>query len=90
MQLYLAFIENEIKKFYQTLSEKAKRLYTAVEAVKIGHGGISYIARIVGCSRKTVARGIRELNQLSIDDINKQRIRKPGAGRKPYYEKYHN
>jgi len=90
MQLYLAFIEKEIKKFYQTLSEKAKRLYTAVEAVKIGHGGISYIARIVGCSRKTVARGIRELSQLSTDAINKQRIRKPGAGRKPYYEKYHN
>ena len=55
MQLYLSFIENEIKKFYNTLSEKAKRLYAAVEALKIGHGGISYIARIVGCNRKTVA-----------------------------------
>ena len=90
MQLYLAFIETEIMKFYNMLSEKAKRLYTAVEALKIGHGGISYIARIVGCSRKTVARGIRELSQLSTDAINNQRIRKPGAGRKPYYEKYHN
>ena len=40
MQLYLSFIENEIKKFYNTLSEKAKRLYAAVEALKIGHGGI--------------------------------------------------
>jgi hypothetical protein len=90
MQLYLSFIENEIKKFYNTLSEKAKRLYAAVEALKIGHGGISYIARIVGCSRKTVARGIRELNQLPNDDNSNDRIRKPGGGRKPYYEKYNN
>lgn len=88
MQLYLSFIENEIKKFYNTLSEKAKRLYTAVEALKIGHGGISYIARSVGCSRKTVARGIRELDQLSNDDSSNGRIRKPGGGRKPYDEKY--
>jgi hypothetical protein len=88
MQLYLSFIENEIKKFYTTLSEKAKRLYTAVEALKIGHGGISYIARIVGCSRKAVARGIKELDQLSNDDSSNDRIRKPGGGRKPYYEKY--
>ncbi|MFX0139843.1 MAG: ISAzo13 family transposase, partial [Candidatus Hodarchaeota archaeon] len=88
MQLYLSFIENDIKKFYNTLSEKAKRLYTAVEALKIGHGGIIYIARIVGCSRKTVARGIKELTELSNDDSRNQRIRKPGGGSKPYYEKY--
>lgn len=55
MQLYLSFIEKEIKKFYHTLSEKSKRLYAAVEVLKIDHSGISYIARIVGCSRKTVA-----------------------------------
>jgi hypothetical protein len=37
-------IEHEMKKFYQTLSEKDKRRYAAVEARKLGHGGIVYIA----------------------------------------------
>ena len=46
MQLYLSFIENEIKKFYNTLSEKAKRLYAAVEALKIGHGGIKELTAL--------------------------------------------
>ena len=43
MQLYFPFIESEIKKVYNTLSEKDKRLYAAIEAIKIGHGGITYI-----------------------------------------------
>jgi len=30
-------------KVYNTLSEKDKRLYAAIEAIKIGHGGITYI-----------------------------------------------
>ena len=43
MQLYFRFIEAEIKKFYNRLDEKNQRLYTAVEAIKVGHGGISYL-----------------------------------------------
>jgi len=88
MQLYFPFIESEIKKVYNTLSEKDKRLYAAIEAIKIGHGGITYIAKIVGCSRKTVARGIKELAELRGN--NCKRIRIPGAGRKPYFITYEN
>jgi len=84
MQLYFRFIEAEIKKFYNRLDEKNQRLYTAVEAIKVGHGGISYIAKIVGCTRKTVARGIRELLTSTIDDQLDKRIRQPGGGRNPY------
>jgi hypothetical protein len=84
MQLYFRFIEEEIRKFYNRLNEKNQRLYAAVEAIKIGHGGISYIAKIVGCTRKTVARGIRELLASTVDDQPDNRIRRVGGGRHPY------
>ena len=47
--------------FYQLLSEKHKRLYAANEALKLGYGGISYIASVLNCDRKTIYRGISEL-----------------------------
>jgi hypothetical protein len=53
-------IENAMQLFYHTLSEKERRRYVAVEAVKLGYGGQSYIASIVGCNRDTVASGIAE------------------------------
>jgi hypothetical protein len=89
-QLYFPFIEEEIKKFYNTLNEKEKRLYAAVEAIKIGYGGITYISEIVNCSRKTVALGIRELFALSDEKNANKRIRLPGGGRKPYYKIHEN
>ncbi len=90
MQLYIPFIEDEIAKVFNALDEKDKRLYAAVEVFKIGHGGISYISRIVGCSRKLVARGISELLALQIANERNERIRLPGGGRKPYSEKHPN
>ena len=84
MQLYFRFIEEEIRKFYNMLNEKNQRLFAAVEAIKIGHGGISYIAKIVGCTRKTVARGIRELLASTADDQFNNRVRQPSGGRHPY------
>jgi len=89
MQPYFAFIEHEIKFFYDSLSERDKRLYTAIEAMKIGYGGISYISKVVNCSRATIKRGKREL--LDLQAIPKElvkRIRKPGGGRKPYHETF--
>lgn len=37
---YDTSIEQEMKKFYGTLSEKDKRHYAAIEALKLGYGGI--------------------------------------------------
>jgi hypothetical protein len=79
-------IEQEMRKFYQTLSEKDKRRYAAIEARKLGHGGISYIAEVVGCNRSTIRTGGEELRTLPEDREYDQRIRKPGGGRKPYAE----
>ena len=77
-------IEADIKKFYQTLSEKDKRRYVAIEALKLGHGGIIYIAGVVGCNRDTVNEGIKEFRELPSDSDYEKRIRKQGGGRKSY------
>jgi IS30 family transposase len=83
---YPSEIEQEMKKFYQTLSEKDKRRYAAVEALKLGHGGIVYLARVLGCHRSTINTGMAELKRLPEDSGHEQRIRKSGGGRKPYAE----
>ena len=50
-------------KFYQNLSEKDKRHYAAIEAYKLGHGGITYISKLFNCSRQTIHEGISELKK---------------------------
>jgi hypothetical protein len=79
-------IEQEMRKFYQTLSEKDKRRYAAVEASKLGHGGISYVAEVLRCHRSTISTGMKELSTLPEECGYEQRVRKPGGGRKPYTE----
>lgn len=73
-----------MKKFYGTLSEKDKRRYAATEAMKLGHGGITVIAKILGCARSTIQIGITELSALPTDGEYDARIRQPGGGRKTY------
>lgn len=69
-----------IRKVHERLSEKDRRLYAAVEALKFPYGGISYISQLLGCSRDTIRKGIREL-ELE-EDLLPDRDRKPGGGRK--------
>jgi len=86
VQPYPPELEDEMKKFYQTLSEKDKRRYAAIEALKLGRGGIVYIANVVGCDRDTVREGINELKTMPSDSGYDKRIRRPGGGRKSYEE----
>lgn len=74
-------IEQSLREFAATLTEKDRRRFAAVEAKQRGHGGIRYIARVIGCSEKTVERGLVELDDLA-NDPAAGRIRQPGAGRK--------
>ncbi|NJK53099.1 MAG: hypothetical protein HC936_10315 [Leptolyngbyaceae cyanobacterium SU_3_3] len=39
MQPYPAQIEAQMQRCYQSLSEKDRRRYAAIEAVKLGYGG---------------------------------------------------
>ena len=45
MDGYSAEIEQKMQRFFGWLSEKDRRRYAAVEAAKLGHGGVEYIAR---------------------------------------------
>jgi len=84
---YTEEIEQYIRDTYEQLSEKERRKYAAVEALKIPEGGQSYIARVVGCSRNTIRRGIAELkNSEKESEESEGRIRRKGAGRKPAIE----
>ena len=65
MERYDSAIERLMCRHYQALSEKDRRLYAAVEAAKLGHGGITYIADLFGCSRQTVSAGLDELKKTT-------------------------
>ena len=51
---YTKEVEQLMKDFINSLSEKGKLSYAAVEAQKIGRAGITYISKLVGCSRSTI------------------------------------
>jgi len=77
---YTKEIELQMQNFHKSLSEKDKRRYAAIEAIKLGYGGVSYICRILGCDNHTVTRGQKEL-QLELPQ-GERKIRKAGGGRK--------
>lgn len=77
-------IEEQMNNLYQSLSEKDRRRYAAIEAKKLGYGGISYICRLFDCSEKSVNHGLSELARpMSGKD---KRIREVGGGRKNILE----
>ena len=73
--------------FYNSLSEKDKRLYAAIEALKLPHGGITYISNVLNCNRNTISKGILELRNPDL--IINNGIRKKGGGRKLSIENIH-
>ena len=73
--------EQRLRDFAGTLSEKDRRRFAAIEATQRGHGGITYIAGLLGISTRTIERGIKELDHLK-DDPAVGRVRRRGAGRK--------
>ena len=78
---YSPEIEDRMRGFYQTLAEKDRRRFAALEALRLGHGGMEYVAGVLGCSRRTIERAAEELQELP-DDPVAGRQRRPGAGRK--------
>jgi len=77
-------IEERIRAFFTTLSEKDRRRFAALESQRFGHGGIAYVVRLLNCSRRTVERGIAELTKLTElpEDPAAGRTRREGGGRK--------
>lgn len=84
MRRYSPAIEDQMGAFYHSLSEKDRRRYAAIEARKLGRGGLRYIACVLGCDRHTIVQGMQELTDP--EALKQTRIRRAGGGRKPSHE----
>ena len=77
-------MEEIISRKYQTLqpewNERQRRLWAANEAMFLGYGGISIVARATGLSRPTITQGIKELTKE--ERLPNNRVRRAGGGRK--------
>jgi hypothetical protein len=62
------------------LDEQQRRWYAAVEAQKIGHGGIRLLSQITGLDEKTIVRGQQELAE-QLQSRPADHVRLPGGGR---------
>jgi len=71
--------------FLSRLDEQQRRWYVALEANRLGHGGIQLLAQITGLDEKTIQRGQEEL-ATELAGRPTERIRLPGGGR-PLVEK---
>jgi hypothetical protein len=67
------------------LDEQQRRWYVAVEANRVGHGGVRLLSQITGMDEKTIQRGQQELEQ-GLADRPTEQVRLAGAGR-PLVEK---
>ena len=77
MLFYSPKIEQAMKTLYRSLREKDQRRYAAVEAEKLGHGGIEYLVSLLGCDPKTIRQGQTDLKALP--PLPPERCRKKGA-----------
>ena len=77
MDPYPEDVAQKMRQFADWLSEKDRRRYAAIEALKLGHGGIDYIARLLGCDSKTIRQGMQDLERP--EDPAAGRVRKKGA-----------
>jgi hypothetical protein len=70
--------------FSSLLDERQRRLYAGLESLKMGRGGDQKLAELLQLDPHTVARGRK---QLLAQEVEWERVRKPGAGRKPVEKK---
>jgi hypothetical protein len=69
-------IEQRMKSLYESLNEKDRRRYAAIEAAKLGYGGRTYVVWLLGVDYKTLRRGLGDLDDPL--DLPPGRIRKKG------------
>lgn len=78
MKPYGVEVERHMKALYDSLSEKDRRRYAAVEAEKLGHGGEQYVADLFGCEPDTIRHGHQDVQELPRDEAA-GRVRKKGG-----------
>ncbi len=70
--------------FSSLLDEQQRRLYAGLESLKLGCGGDQRLAALLQLDPHTVARGRK---QLLAQEVEWERVRKHGGGRKPVEKK---
>src|SRR5690348_15839106 len=78
MRDYYAAVERHMVQLYGSLSEKDRRCHAAVEAEKIGHGGVQYIAVLFDCDPDTIRHRDEDIDRLPVDEAG-SRVRKKGG-----------
>jgi hypothetical protein len=73
---YLPAAERAMQVTFASLNERQRRIYAAAETLKLGYGGIVYLAELL--DRRTIERGLHELRQADAP-LPPQRARKKGA-----------
>lgn len=83
-----AVIEEKYRALASRLDEATLRLWAAVEARTLGHGGVSAVAKACGLWRTTIYAGLRELEAPTPREAAAGgRIRANGGGRKKLTDK---
>ena len=70
---YTAGVQRLMRRLSDSLKECDRRRYAAIEATKLGHGGVEYIAGVLGCDPKTIRLGHKELEGEGDPDIGRSR-----------------
>jgi hypothetical protein len=84
----LAMLEKKYEILRSRLNEASMRICVATDAMVLGRGGPSLVARASGLSRTTIYAGLKEISAMPADSKNvgnaekNLRIRRPGGGRK--------
>jgi hypothetical protein len=75
-------LHHQMNLLLSRLDEQQRRWYAALEAKKLGRGGMTLMSQITGMSVDTIRRGRDELDeQLASRPVD--RVRLPGGGRPP-------
>jgi hypothetical protein len=73
-------LHHQMNMLLSRLDEQQRRWYVAVEAKRLGYGGIEQITQITGIGVKTIRRGMQEL-ETELSTRPHDRIRLAGGGR---------
>jgi len=83
-------IRTKFEALAPVMDERMTRLWAAAEALALGPGGASVVTRATGIRGKRLWMGRKDLDELAqnlpLEPPRKQRVRRPGAGRKPLTE----